>query len=482
MGGKKSNVPGASTSTVSVTLAVVIFLITYTMVLQCKGANDMPFDADVFAVPPGYNAPQQVHITQGDIEGRAVIVSWITPDEEGSPIVSYWDENSNNNQSCNATVQHYTFINYTSGFIHHCLLDNLDFDTKYFYMVGIGDSARTFFFTTPPRPGDVPYTFGLIGDLGQTHHSNSTLRHYEENPVSGQAVLYMGDLSYVDHYHHHDNVRWDTWGRFIERNAAYQPWIWTAGNHEIDYSPTHGETEPFKPFLNRYPTPYQSSGSNSPLWYSIKRGPAYIIVLSSYSAVGKYTPQYKWLKKELKKVDFNETGWLIVLMHAPFYSSYVDHFMDGETMRVVYEPLFVKYGVDLVFSGHVHAYERNHHVSNIRYNISNGDCTPVRNGKAPAYVTIGDGGNIEGLSTSMHKPRPEYSAYREASYGHGMLNIKNRTHLRLTWHRNDEGVAVERDHIWFVQHWDDDDVTGPHLFVNSINPRFKKNRKWSANE
>ena len=50
-------------------------------------------------------------------------------------------------------------------------------------------------------------------------------------------MLFVGDLSYADNYPNHDNVRWDTWGRFVERSVAYQPWIWTAGNHEIDFAP-----------------------------------------------------------------------------------------------------------------------------------------------------------------------------------------------------------------------------------------------------
>ncbi|XP_028767888.1 purple acid phosphatase-like [Neltuma alba] len=425
---------------------------TSSFVRKIVNAVDMPLDSDVFAVPPGYNAPQQVHITQGDYVGKAVIVSWVTEDEPGLSVVRYWKENSRENKRlAEGEFVTYRFYNYSSGFIHHCTMKDLEYSAKYYYEVGIGNTTRQFWFRTPPEVGpDVPYTFGLIGDLGQTFDSNRTLTHYEMNPRKGQALLYVGDLSYADNYPNHDNVRWDTWGRFVERSVAYQPWIWTAGNHELDFAPGIGETEPFKPYTHRYRVPYRASQSTQPFWYSIKRASAHIIVLASYSAYGTYTPQYQWLEEELAKVNRTETPWLIVLVHAPWYNSYSYHFMEGETMRVTFEPWFVKYKVDVVFSGHVHAYERSERVSNIAYNIVNGRCTPVKDLSAPVYITIGDGGNIEGLANNMTEPQPEYSAHREASYGHGIFEIENRTHAYFSWHRNEDGFAVEADSMWFL--------------------------------
>ncbi|KAK2978262.1 hypothetical protein RJ640_017113 [Escallonia rubra] len=438
---------------------------TSSFVRKVEKAVDMPLDSDVFLEPPGYNAPQQVHITQGDLVGKAVIVSWVTMDEPGPDTVHYWKENSKHKKKAKATVTTYKYYTYASGYIHHCTIKHLEFNTKYYYEVGAGSLARTFWFTTPPEVGpDVPYTFGLIGDLGQSYDSNKTLTHYELNPAKGDAVLFLGDLSYADNYPNHDNVRWDTWGRFVERSVAYQPWIWTTGNHEIDFAPEIGETKPFKPFTHRYRVPYKASNSTAPFWYSIKRASAYIIVLSSYSAYGKYTPQFKWLEEEFPKVNRSETPWLIVLLHSPWYNSYNYHYMEGETMRVMFEPWFVKYKVDAVFAGHVHAYERSERVSNIAYNIVNGICSPVSDQSAPVYITIGDGGNLEGLATNMTEPQPKYSAFREASFGHATLAIKNRTHAYYSWHRNQDGYAVKADSLWFFNRfWHPvDDSTTAH--------------------
>lgn len=49
----------------------------------------------------------------------------------------------------------------------------------------------------------------------------------------------------------------------------------------------------------------------------------------------------------------------------------------------------------------------------------------------------------------MTQPQPDYSAFREASYGHAMLEIKNRSHAYYTWHRNQDDESVVADNLWF---------------------------------
>ncbi|KAK4727780.1 hypothetical protein R3W88_032697 [Solanum pinnatisectum] len=413
-------------------------------------AVDIPLENEVFAVPKGYNAPQQVHITQGDYEGKAVIVSWVTPDKPGSSEVRYGLSKGKYDFTAKGSFTNYTFYTYKSGYIHKCFLNGLQYDTKYYYEIGNGDSARNFWFETPPKVDpDASYTFGIIGDLGQTYNSLSTLQHYMNS--GAKSVLFVGDLSYADRYKYHDvGVRWDSWGRFVEPSTAYQPWIWNTGNHEIEYMPYMGEVTMFKSYLYRYPTPYQASNSTSPLWYSIRRASAHIIVLSTYSPFVKYTPQWKWLREEFKNVDREKTPWLIVLMHVPIYNSNVAHFMEGESMRSVFEAWFIEHKVDVIFAGHVHAYERSYRISNIHFNISSGDPYPVPDKTAPVYITVGDGGNKEGLAARFRDPQPDYSAFRESSYGHSTLEIKNRTHAFYHWNRNDDGKKVKIDS--FVLH------------------------------
>lgn len=67
-----------------------------------------------------------MHITQGDYDGKAVIISWVTADEPGPSKVQYGTSNKRYEFSAVGSVTNYTFYSYKSGFIHHCLVDGLE--------------------------------------------------------------------------------------------------------------------------------------------------------------------------------------------------------------------------------------------------------------------------------------------------------------------------------------------------------------------
>ena len=78
--------------------------------------------------------------------------------------------------------------------------------------------------------------------------------------------------------------------------------------------------------------------------------------------------QLEWLEKELAA---SGSDWKIVFFHHPIYSSGGAHGSDLQ-LREQLEPLFLKYGVDVVFAGHEHFYERIKPQKGIYYFISGG--------------------------------------------------------------------------------------------------------------
>ena len=64
--------------------------------------------------------------------------------------------------------------------------------------------------------------------------------------------------------------------------------------------------------------------------------------------------QLEWFEREISS---SNSPWKIVFFHHPLYSSGRKHGPDIE-LRGVLEPLLVKHGVDVVFTGHEHFYEQ----------------------------------------------------------------------------------------------------------------------------
>ena len=96
-----------------------------------------------------------------------------------------------------------------------------------------------------------------------------------------------------------------------------------------------------------------------------------------------------------------------MLFHVPWYNSNKAHQGEGDDMKAAMESLLYAASVDLVIAGHVHAYERSKRV----YDGRPDPCGAV-------HITIGDGGNREGLAHS--------------------------------WHRNDDDESVKADDFWIT--------------------------------
>jgi hypothetical protein len=112
--------------------------------------------------------------------------------------------------------------------------------------------------------------------------------------------------------------------------------------------------------LNRYYKPFNMSGER---YYSFAKRNVRFFVLDSDSLDPK---QMAWLEDSLRR---STDEWKICYFHHPLYSDGGTHGSAVE-LRVVLEPIFVRYGVNVVFSGHEHFYERIAPQKGIYYFIS----------------------------------------------------------------------------------------------------------------
>jgi 3',5'-cyclic AMP phosphodiesterase CpdA len=99
---------------------------------------------------------------------------------------------------------------------------------------------------------------------------------------------------------------------------------------------------------NRFYKPWNMNGER---YYSYSKKNVKFFVLDSDYMDPK---QLQWIDGELKNA---RDDWKIVYFHHPLYSSGGRHGSEVD-LRVTLEPLFIKYGVNVVYSGHDHIYER----------------------------------------------------------------------------------------------------------------------------
>jgi 3',5'-cyclic AMP phosphodiesterase CpdA len=319
--------------------------------------------------------PEQIHLQFGADASREVTVSWATPASVRKPRLRLGLSKGSGGRTVQADTRSY--VDAKSGveiFTHHAVLTDLEPGASYHYQVmHEGSGTQDGRFTTAPR-GRAAFRFTSFGDQATPESGNGLASPWSAyNPPQVEAMqplfhLLNGDLCYA-------NISPDrpkTWRDFFLENevsARFRPWMPAAGNHENESG--NGPVG-FRAYQTRFSLP-DHGGSNPNfrgLWYTFKAGSVRVISLNnddvciqdggdSYVRGYSQGAQKSWLERTLRQArDDEDTDWIVVCMHQVAMSS-AHNFNGGDLgIRMEWLPLFDRYGVDLVVTGHEHHFER----------------------------------------------------------------------------------------------------------------------------
>jgi hypothetical protein len=199
--------------------------------------------------------------------------------------------------------------------------------------------------TLPNRPDSVK--FAVIGDAGtgdrpQFEVARQMTVTHATFPFD--LVLMLGDNFYGRQGPEDLRQKFDRpYADLLRAGVTFQA---TLGNHDAP------ET--------RFYAPLNMRGQR---YYTFTRPHVRFVVLDTNMLDA---PQLAWLETVLGEA---QEEWKICYFHHPLYSSAGRH-GSAVDIRVLLEPLLVKYGVQVVWSGHDHAYERIKPQQGIQYFVA----------------------------------------------------------------------------------------------------------------
>ena len=248
--------------------------------------------------------------------------------------------------------------------------------TRYFYRVTARDAAGNLArsevatFQTMPGPDDA-WAFGILGD---TQRNPEVTRRCADGifALRPNFMLHCGDV--VDDGHARSQWLFDLFEP-CSKLFAHVPAFPVIGNHEKN---SHWYYDYF-----HLPEPEY--------FYTFRCGNAEFFMVDSNKPCGPESEQYARLEKALAA---STATWKFAAHHHPCFSSdendYGDTLQgkedvdfrpgDGNARELI--PLYEKHGVDIVFAGHIHSYERTWPILNMAINQARG----VR------YIVSGGGG------------------------------------------------------------------------------------------
>jgi len=313
---------------------------------------------------------------------------------------------------------------------HTATIGGLQPETTYCYAIG---DATGVFTTAPaatlrtlPPPGAVrPFRAWVLGDAGFGWLPQYAVRDLYSTFAAGRradAILLLGDNAYfVGTDREYQVGLFDVYGELLRDTFTWS----TLGNHDSYSASTATGTGPYYDIFT-LPRSGEAGGlpSGTEAYYSFDRGHVHFVCLDSMdsdrSAAGA---MMTWLAADLANTN---ARWIIAFFHHPPYSA-GSHHSDNPwdsggrlyDMRQIALPILEAGGVDLVLSGHSHAYERSflldgHYGASATLQptmrLDQGDGRPAGDGfygkptagKAPhegaVYVVAGSAGSVGGGS------------------------------------------------------------------------------------
>ena len=308
--------------------------------------------------PAGDGVPQEP--TETITWTRGPYLQSVTTDS----VIVVWDtlELATSHVNYGPTVTYSLSVNSILPVTHHAMtLTNLAPYTVYHYQVSSngyvlgGDNA----FRTAAPLTQAAFSFVALGDTRTGHVAHQGVIN-RVVALAPDFVLHTGDFVA-------DGGSAAEWSTFfeIERDLLRQsPLFGTPGNHELN--------------SDLYFDAFHLPGNER--WYSFDYGNAHFVALQidGYADYAPGSAQYAWLENDLAAAD---ERWKIVFFHWPPYSTGAHG--SYKPVRYALGPLFARYGVDLVFNGHDHDYERSI-ADGVTYVVTGG-------GGAPLRGQVGDG-------------------------------------------------------------------------------------------
>jgi 3',5'-cyclic AMP phosphodiesterase CpdA len=206
---------------------------------------------------------------------------------------------------------------------------------------------------------------------------------------------------------------------------------------EQPYAPLLSAGVTFQASLGNHDRPenvsYKLFNMNGNRYYTYTRGNVRFLALDTTLMDAK---QVAWTEATLR--DAREE-WKICYFHHPLYSNAARHGA-SEDIRVLLEPIFVKHGVDVVFQGHDHVYERIKPQKGIYYFVSGaggqlrkGNMRPTQEtaahfdqdrsfmllevaGSTMYFQSVSRTGQIVDSGTIERRPRTDNGYWAQAAY------------------------------------------------------------------